>query len=221
VLFFDARGEGRLVAALCARALAPDMLRHCAAALGLFRRDVRNGGGGRRPSGRRCCCSIGRTRPLRFRAVADEIAVHASARATIMAGSISQTASQKAISLGGSGLAMEEIAGACVGTSTVETRSERDPRLIRRLRDIAASLLIVCPYASGLESRERGGRTRPRNSESQRNLTMNCLLPVCASHSKFQPITRDLGSCRIMPSFALSRWQREFESRWGYKIKPP
>jgi hypothetical protein len=43
--------------------------------------------------------------------VADEIAVRASAQATVMARSISQTASQKAIGLGGSGLAMEEIAG--------------------------------------------------------------------------------------------------------------
>jgi hypothetical protein len=49
--------------------------------------------------------------PFDSELVADEIAVRASAQATVMARSISQTASQKAIALGGSGLAMEEIAG--------------------------------------------------------------------------------------------------------------
>jgi hypothetical protein len=43
---------------------------------------------------------------------------------------------------------------------------------------------------------------------------------VCASHRRFQPITRDFGSFQKMPNFALSRRQRGFESRWGYKIKP-
>jgi hypothetical protein len=42
--------------------------------------------------------------------VADDVAIRASAQATVMAGSISQAASQKAISLAGTGLAMEEVA---------------------------------------------------------------------------------------------------------------
>jgi hypothetical protein len=44
---------------------------------------------------------------------------------------------------------------------------------------------------------------------------------ICASQSRFQPITRDLGRRRKMPNFALSRRQRGFESRWGYMIKVP
>jgi hypothetical protein len=43
---------------------------------------------------------------------------------------------------------------------------------------------------------------------------------VCPSGGTVQPITKDLGRFREMPSFALSRRQRGFESRWGHKIKP-
>src|SRR5829696_8457883 len=42
---------------------------------------------------------------------------------------------------------------------------------------------------------------------------------VCPSQSRFRSITKDLGRLREMPSFALSRRQRGFESRWGHKIK--
>jgi hypothetical protein len=49
--------------------------------------------------------------PFDSELVADEIAVRASAQATVMARSISQSASQKAITVAGSGLAMEEVAG--------------------------------------------------------------------------------------------------------------
>jgi Protein of unknown function (DUF935) len=42
--------------------------------------------------------------------VADEIVIRASAQATVMAGSISQSAAQKAITLAGTGLAYEEVA---------------------------------------------------------------------------------------------------------------
>jgi hypothetical protein len=76
-------------------------------------------------------------------------------------------------------------------------------------------------HALDLGSRERGGRTRPQKGESQHNTTTTLVLHVCASQSRFQPITRDLGSCRKMPGFALSRRQRGFESRWGHKINVP
>jgi hypothetical protein len=49
--------------------------------------------------------------PFDSELVADEIAVRASAQSTVMARSISQAASQKAITVAGSGLAMEEVAG--------------------------------------------------------------------------------------------------------------
>ena len=84
--------------------------------------------------------------------------------------------------------------------------------------DIAASVLIMLFHALGLGSGERGGRTRPQNGESQHNTPTTLVLHVCASQNRFQPIMRDLGSCRKMPGFALSRRQRGFESRWGHKI---
>jgi hypothetical protein len=59
------------------------------------------------------------------------------------------------------------------------------------------------------------------NREGQHNLPTTLALGVCASHSKFAPMTRDSARCRKMPDFALSRRQRGFESRWGHKIKPP
>jgi hypothetical protein len=49
--------------------------------------------------------------PFDSELVADEVAIRASAQATVMARSISQAASQKAITLAGSGLAYEEVAG--------------------------------------------------------------------------------------------------------------
>jgi hypothetical protein len=48
--------------------------------------------------------------PFDSQQVADEATIRASAQATVMAASISQAASQKAISLAGTGLAMEEVA---------------------------------------------------------------------------------------------------------------
>jgi hypothetical protein len=97
----------------------------------------------------------------------------------------------------------------------------RGKKLLPLQSDIAASVLIVLFHALGLGSRERGGRTRPQKGESQHNTPTTLVLHVCASQSRFQPITRDLGSHRKMPSFALSRRQRGFESRWGHNIKPP
>jgi hypothetical protein len=85
--------------------------------------------------------------------------------------------------------------------------------------DTAASVLIVLFDALGLGSGERGGRTRPQKGESQHNTPTTLVLHVCASQSRFQPITRDLGSCRKRPGFALSRRQHGFEPRWGHKIK--
>jgi hypothetical protein len=60
-----------------------------------------------------------------------------------------------------------------------------------------------------------------QKGDSQHNLPTTPLKHICASRSRFQPIMRDLESCRKMPGFALSRRQRGFESRWGHKIKPP
>jgi hypothetical protein len=60
---------------------------------------------------------------------------------------------------------------------------------------------------------------RPQKGDSQHNSPTTFLLHVYASHSRFQPITRNLGRCREIPNFALSRRQRGFESRWGHKIK--
>jgi hypothetical protein len=97
----------------------------------------------------------------------------------------------------------------------------RGKKLLPLQSDIAASVLIVLFHALGLGSRERGGRTRPQKGESQHNTPTTLVLHVCASQSRFQPITRDLGSHRKMPSFALSRRQRGFESRWGHQIKLP
>jgi hypothetical protein len=85
----------------------------------------------------------------------------------------------------------------------------------------STNLPIVWCCASGLGSRERGGRTRLQKSENQHSPRMTFALHVCASHSRFQSRTRDYGSCRKMPNFALSRRQRGFESRWGHKIKVP
>ena len=70
------------------------------------------------------------------------------------------------------------------------------------------------------ELRERGGRTRLQKSDSRHKPPTTLLLPICASHSRFQLIIRDLGTCRKVPNCALSRRQHGFESRWGHKIKP-
>ena len=84
----------------------------------------------------------------------------------------------------------------------------RGTKLLTRQSDIAASVLIVLFHALGLGSGERGGRTRPQKGESQHNTPTTLVLHVCASQNRFQPITRDLGSSRKMPGFALSRRQR-------------
>jgi hypothetical protein len=85
----------------------------------------------------------------------------------------------------------------------------------------STNLPIVWCCISPLGSRERGGRTHLQNGDSQHNLPTTFLLHVYASHSMFQPITRDLGKCREIPNFALSRRQHGFEPRWGHKIKMP
>jgi hypothetical protein len=79
-------------------------------------------------------------------------------------------------------------------------------------------LLWTAPILAGKGSgwRERGGRARLQNGDRQDKLPTTFVLYVCASHSRFQPMTRDPGRCRQMPDFALSRRQRGFESRWGY-----
>jgi hypothetical protein len=48
--------------------------------------------------------------PFDSEQVADQIVLHASAQSTVMSRSISQAASQKAVAVAGSGLAMEEVA---------------------------------------------------------------------------------------------------------------
>jgi hypothetical protein len=88
-------------------------------------------------------------------------------------------------------------------------------------RGVAASLLTVWSRALSPGSRERGGRTIPQKGGNRCKLSMISDCTVCPSDSRFRPITKDLGRLREMPSFALSRRQHGFESRWGYKIKPP
>jgi hypothetical protein len=77
------------------------------------------------------------------------------------------------------------------------------PSIVYEMSNVAASLLIVWSSASSL-----GGSVedaRPQKGESQHNTPTTVVLYVCASQSRFQPITRDLGSCPRMPGFALSR----------------
>jgi hypothetical protein len=62
--------------------------------------------------------------------------------------------------------------------------------------DVAASLLIVWSYAASPGSRERKGRMPPQKAENQHNVPTIFLLHACASHSKFQLITKDLGKWR-------------------------
>src|SRR5215204_1153482 len=68
---------------------------------------------------------------------------------------------------------------------------------------------------------EYGGRTIPQKGGNRCKLSMISDCTVCPSDSRFRSITKDLGRLREMPSFALSRRQRGFESRWGYKLKHP
>ena len=86
---------------------------------------------------------------------------------------------------------------------------------------VPASLLTVWSHVSDPRSRERGGRTTPQKSG---NWCKPSTIPdrtVRPSDSRFRSITKDLGRLREMPSFALSRRQRGFESRWGHNIKSP
>jgi hypothetical protein len=69
--------------------------------------------------------------------------------------------------------------------------------------------------------RERGGRTPPQNGGNPCKLSAIPNRTVCPSDTRFHPITNDLGRFREMPSLALSRRQRGFESRWGHNIKSP
>ena len=102
----------------------------------------------------------------------------------------------------------------------VRLRAESRDRLQPVWRPgVAASLLTVWSHASNPRSRERGGRT-PRQRDGNRcKLSTIPDCTVCPSDSRFHSITKDLRRFREMPSFALSRRQHGFESRWGHKIK--
>jgi hypothetical protein len=80
-------------------------------------------------------------------------------------------------------------------------------------RGVGVSLLTVWSRIKP-GSRERGGRTTPQKGGNRCQLSMISDCTVCPSDSRFRPITKDLGRLREMPSFALSRRQRGFESRW-------
>jgi hypothetical protein len=86
---------------------------------------------------------------------------------------------------------------------------------------VAASLLTVWSNALNPRSRERGGRTTIQRGGDRCKLSKIPNCTVCPSDSRFHSITKDLRRFREMPSFALSRRQHGFESRWGYKIKRP
>ena len=81
-----------------------------------------------------------------------------------------------------------------------------------------ASLLTVWSHLKP-RSRERGGRTPPQKGGNRCKLPTTPDRAVCPSGSRFRSIAKDLESLREMPSFALSRRQRGFESRWGHKLK--
>jgi len=81
-----------------------------------------------------------------------------------------------------------------------------------------ASLLTVWSHALNPRSRERGGRTPLQRGGDRCKLSTIPNCTVCPSDSRFHSITKDLRRFREMPSFALSRRQRGFESRWGHKI---
>jgi hypothetical protein len=83
----------------------------------------------------------------------------------------------------------------------------------------AASLLTVRSHTLNPRSRERGGRTPLQKGGDRYKLSTIPNWTVCPSDSRFHPITKDLRRFREMPSFALSRRQRGFESRWGHKLK--
>ena len=83
---------------------------------------------------------------------------------------------------------------------------------------VVASLLTVWSHIKP-RSRERGGRTPPQKGGNRCKLPTTPDRAVCPSGSRFRSIAKDLESLREMPSFALSRRQHGFESRWGYKIK--
>ncbi len=85
---------------------------------------------------------------------------------------------------------------------------------------VVASLLTVWSHIKP-RSRERGGRTPPQKGGNRCKLPTTPDRAVCPSGSRFRSIAKDLGSLREMPSFALSRRQRGFESRWGHKFKSP
>jgi hypothetical protein len=85
---------------------------------------------------------------------------------------------------------------------------------------VAASLLTVWSNALNPRSRERGGRTTIQRGGDRCKLSKIPNCTVCPSDSRFHSITKDLRRFREMPSFALSRRQRGFESRWGHQVKP-
>jgi hypothetical protein len=79
-----------------------------------------------------------------------------------------------------------------------------------------------CGWSRALSPRlrERGRRTPLQEDRNWCKLITISVYTVGPSYMRFRLITKDLGRFREMPSFALSRRQRGFESRWGHKIKP-
>jgi hypothetical protein len=57
---------------------------------------------------------------------------------------------------------------------------------------------------------EDAGHCKKR--ENQYGTTTTFMSHVCASHSRLQPTTQDHEMWRKSPEFALSRWQRGFET---------
>ena len=85
---------------------------------------------------------------------------------------------------------------------------------------VAVILLTVWFHALNPRLRERGGRTPQQKGGHRCKLSTILDCTVCPNDSRFQPITKDLRRLREMATFALSRRQHGFESRWGYKIEP-
>jgi hypothetical protein len=84
-----------------------------------------------------------------------------------------------------------------------------------------ASLLTV--WSHGL-NQDRGSVEDARlhqNVEIAASYQRFLIVPFALVAVGFGQIAKDLGSLREMPSFALSRRQRGFESRWRHKIKSP
>jgi hypothetical protein len=77
----------------------------------------------------------------------------------------------------------------------------------------------VWPRELNPGSREHGGRTIPQKGGNWCRFSIVFDCTARPSDSRFRSITKDLRRLREMRSFALSRRQHGFESRWGHKIK--